>query len=156
MRILYCNKFDYQFSGTEAYLFDLINRLDNCGHETALFTMDHGHTPAFTGRSYRIPYLNFKDPDAGFLKKVKMAGHALYSPSARRRMRDCLGDFSPDVAHIRGIYHHLSPSILWELKRRECPFSITSTILRFFVRPIILWPTAERANCAVMEPSITC
>jgi glycosyltransferase involved in cell wall biosynthesis len=121
MRILYCNKFDYQFSGTEAYLFDLINRLDNCGHETALFSMDHGRTPAFTGRSYRIPYLNFKDPDAGFLKKVKMAGHALYSPSARRRMRDCLGDFSPDVAHIRGIYHHLSPSILWELKRQGVP-----------------------------------
>ncbi len=36
-------------------------------------------------------------------------------------MRDCIADFSPDLAHIRGIYHHLSPSILWELKRRGIP-----------------------------------
>ncbi|HKM47630.1 MAG TPA: glycosyltransferase family 4 protein [Terriglobales bacterium] len=121
MRILYCNKYDYPFSGTEAYLFDLIHRMDQRGQETALFSMDHGRTPAFTGRSYRIPYLDFKDPNAGFLKKVKMAAHAIYSTSARRAMRNCLADFSPDLAHVRGIYHHLSPSILWELKRRGIP-----------------------------------
>ncbi len=121
MRILYCNKFDYQFSGTEAYLFDLIDQLHQRGHETALFSMDHGQTSSFTGRSYRIPFLNFKDPKAGFLKKVRMAGHAIYSTSARRTMRKCLSDFSPDLAHIRGIYHHLSPSILWELRRQGVP-----------------------------------
>jgi len=121
MRILYCNKYDYPFSGTEAYLFDLIHRMDERGQETALFSMDHGRTPAFTGRSYRIPYLDFKDPNAGFLKKVKMTAHAIYSTSARRAMRNCLADFSPDLAHVRGIYHHLSPSILWELKRRGIP-----------------------------------
>jgi glycosyltransferase involved in cell wall biosynthesis len=121
MRILYCNKYDYPFSGTETYLFDLIRRMDQRGQETALFSMDHGRTPAFTGRSYRIPHLDFKDPNAGFLKKVKMAAHAIYSPSARRAMRSCLADFSPDLAHIRGIYHHLSPSILWELKLQGIP-----------------------------------
>ena len=121
MRILYCNKYDYPFSGTETYLFDLIHQMDQRGHETALFSMDHGRTPAFTGRSYRIPYIDFKDPNAGLLKKVKMAAHALYSPSARRVMRSCLADFSPDLAHVRGIYHHLSPSILWELKRQGIP-----------------------------------
>jgi len=121
MRILYCNKYDYPFSGTEAYLFDLIHQMDKRGQQTALFSMDHGRTPAFTGRSYRIPYLDFKDPNASFLKKVKMAAHAIYSPSARRAMRSCLADFAPDLAHVRGIYHHLSPSILWELKRQGIP-----------------------------------
>ncbi|MGA2965646.1 MAG: glycosyltransferase family 4 protein [Terriglobales bacterium] len=121
MRILYCNKYDYPFSGTEAYLFDLIHQMDERGHETALFSMDHGRTPAFTGRGYRIPYLDFKDPNASFLKKVKMAAHAIYSPSARRAMRKCIADFSPELAHVRGIYHHLSPSILWELKREKIP-----------------------------------
>ncbi len=121
MRILYCNKYDYPFSGTEAYLFDLIRRMDERGQETALFSMEHGRAPAFAGRSYRIPYIDFKDSNASFLKKVKMAAHAIYSPSARRAMRKCLADFSPDLAHIRGIYHHLSPSILWELKRQGIP-----------------------------------
>ncbi len=121
MRILYCNKYNYPFSGTESYLFDLIGEMDKRGHETALFSMDHGHTPSFAGRSYRIPHIDFKDANAGLLKKVKMAAHAIYSPSARRAMRRCLADFSPDLAHIRGIYHHLSPSILWELKRQGIP-----------------------------------
>ncbi len=121
MRILYCNKYDYPFSGTESYLFELIQQMDKRDHQTALFSMNHGRTPAFAGRSYRIPYIDFKDPEAGFIKKVKMAAHALYSPSARRAMRDCLSDFLPDLAHVRGIYHHLSPSILWELKHRKIP-----------------------------------
>ncbi|MGB0115896.1 MAG: glycosyltransferase family 4 protein [Terriglobales bacterium] len=121
MRILYCNKYNYLFSGTEAYLFDLMQRMEDRGQDVALFSMDHGSSPAFAGRSYCIPHLDFKDPDVGFLKKVKMAAHAIYSPSARRAMRRCLADFSPDLAHIRGIYHHLSPSILWELKHQGIP-----------------------------------
>jgi glycosyltransferase involved in cell wall biosynthesis len=121
MRVLYCNKYNYLFSGTEAYLFELIRRMEERGHDTALFSMDHGRASSFSGRSYLIPYLDFKDPHAGFLRKVRMAAHALYSPSARRRMRACLGDYTPDIAHVRGIYHHLSPSILWELKRQGIP-----------------------------------
>lgn len=121
MRILYCNKYDYPFSGTEAYLFELIRQMNERGHETALFSMDHGRPSAFEGRSYRIPHVDFKDANAGFLKKARMAAHALYSTSARRAMRACLDDYGPHVAHIRGIYHHLSPSILWELKRQGVP-----------------------------------
>ena len=121
MRILYGNKFNYRFSGTESYLFDLIERVDERGHETALFSMDHGSPSAFRGRSYLIPYINFKDPAAGLLTKVRRAARAIYSPSARRSMKRCITDFLPDLAHIRGIYHHLSPSILWELKSRGVP-----------------------------------
>lgn len=121
MRVLYCNKYNYPFSGTEAYLFELIGRMEERGHETALFSMDHGHASSFAGRSYLIPYLNFKDSQASLWKKVQMAAHVLYSPSARRRMRNCVNEYAPDVAHVRGIYHHLSPSILWELKRRSVP-----------------------------------
>ena len=121
MRILYCNKYDYRFSGTENYLFELMSRVERRGAETALFTMDHDQSDTYAGRAYRVPKVDFKDPQAGPLKKLRMAAHALYSPSTRRAMRDCLADFVPDLAHVRGIYHHLSPSILWELKRQKVP-----------------------------------
>ena len=121
MRILYCNKYNYPFSGTETFLFDLMCRIGERGHETALFSMDHHRESSFRGRSYLIPYINFKDPEAGLLTKARMAAHALYSPSARRKMRECIADYAPDVAHIRGIYHHLSPSVLWELKSQGVP-----------------------------------
>lgn len=121
MRILYCNKYDYPFSGTEAYLFDLIRCINERGHQTALFSMDHGQASSFDGRSYRIPHIDFKDSSVGTWKKARLAAHALYSPSARRAMRSCLSDYAPDLAHIRSIYHHLSPSILWELKQHGIP-----------------------------------
>ena len=44
MRILYCNKYNYLFSGTEAYLFDLMQRMEDRGQDVALFSMDHGNT----------------------------------------------------------------------------------------------------------------
>ncbi len=121
MRILYCNKYDYPFSGTECYLFDLIQRMNARGHETALFSMDHGKPSSFKGHGYRVPFINFKDTEATFFHKLRMAAHAIYSPSAKRAMRNCIHSFAPDLAHVRSIYHHLSPSILWELKRQRVP-----------------------------------
>ena len=121
MRILFCNKYNYPFSGTETYLFDLARSVSERGHETALFTMDHGRPHSFDGRSYCIPRIEFKNPAASAWQKVRQAAHALYSLTARRAMRECITDYAPDVAHVRSIYHHLSPSILWELKRRKVP-----------------------------------
>ena len=39
MRILYCNKYNFVFSGTEAYLFEVMELVRAGGHETALFAM---------------------------------------------------------------------------------------------------------------------
>ena len=36
-------------------------------------------------------------------------------------MRQAITEFQPDIAHLRNIYHHLSPSILWELKKQGIP-----------------------------------
>lgn len=47
MRILYCNKYNYLFSGTEAYLFDLMQRMEDRGQDVALFSMEHGLYPGF-------------------------------------------------------------------------------------------------------------
>lgn len=32
-----------------------------------------------------------------------------------------IAEFKADLAHVRNIYHHLSPSILWELKAQKIP-----------------------------------
>src|SRR6202171_4947075 len=39
MRILYCNKYNFPFSGTEVYLFELMELMRSHGHEVALFSM---------------------------------------------------------------------------------------------------------------------
>lgn len=120
MRILYCNKYNYPFSGTEVYLFAAMDLMSSMGHEVALFSMaDSRGEPTPYDRHF-MPNTDFKK-QGGWFQKARLAGRAVYSREARRRIRAMLAEFRPDVAHVRNIYHHLSPSILWELKAQNIP-----------------------------------
>src|ERR1022692_4141893 len=120
MRILFCNKYNYPFSGTEVYLFEAMELMRSKGHEVALFSMADARGLPTPYDRYFMPFVDFKKP-SGWFHKVGLAAHAIYSREAPRRMRAMLADFRPDVAHVRNIYHHLSPSILWELKAQKIP-----------------------------------
>lgn len=120
MRILFCNKYNHPFSGTEVYLFELMERLRALGHEVALFSMaDPRGDPTPFDRHF-VPHIDFKE-GCGWWAKIRRAAHAIYSRDARRRIRAMVEEFRPDVAHVRNIYHHLTPSILWELKAQNIP-----------------------------------
>ena len=120
MRVLYCNKYNFPFSGTEVYLFELMELMRAKGHEVALFSMaDPRGEPTQYDRHFVSP-IDFKSK-SGWWGKAQKATHAIYSTEARRQLRAMIEDFRPDVAHVRSIYHHLSPSILWELKAHGVP-----------------------------------
>jgi glycosyltransferase involved in cell wall biosynthesis len=120
MKILYCNKYNYPFSGTEVYLFELMDLMRARGHEVALFSMADPRGEPTPYDRYFVPNINFK-AKARWWQKAARVGHAMYSTDARRRIRAMIEEFRPDVAHVRSIYHHLSPSILWELKAQGVP-----------------------------------
>jgi glycosyltransferase involved in cell wall biosynthesis len=120
MRILYCNKYNFPFSGTEVYLFELMELMRAHGHEVALFSMADPRGEPTVYDHHFIPAIDFKS-SSGLLSKARHAAHAIYSTESRRKLRAMIQDFRPDVAHIRNIYHHLSPSILWELKAHRIP-----------------------------------
>ena len=119
MRILFANKYNFRFSGTESYLFDVMDLLRKQGHEVALFAMNHGRPSESNQHEYLVPRIDFKS--ARGLHAVRLGAHAIYSCSARRALRNAIEDFRPDLAHVRNIYHHLSPSILWELRAQRIP-----------------------------------
>jgi glycosyltransferase involved in cell wall biosynthesis len=120
MRILFCNKYNFPFSGTEVYLFELMSLLRAQGHEVALFAMADSRGDPTRYDQYFVPHLDFKRA-TGLMQNARAAGHAVYSSEARSLLRKMIADFHPDVAHVRNIYHHLSPSILWELKAQGIP-----------------------------------
>jgi glycosyltransferase involved in cell wall biosynthesis len=120
MRILYCNKYNYPFSGTEVYLFELMELMRSRGHEVALFSMTDDRGEATPYDHNFVPHIEF-NRRAGLTEKVQLAAHAVYSQEARKKMRAMIEEFRPDLAHVRNIYHHLSPSILWELKAQGVP-----------------------------------
>lgn len=120
MKILFCNKYNYPFSGTETYIFDAMELLRSRGHETALFSMADERGPLTPYDRHFVPHVDFKQQHRWF-QKIWLAANVVYSWEARRRIRAMLAEFHPDVAHIRNIYHHLSPSILWELQAQGVP-----------------------------------
>jgi len=121
MNILFCNKYNFRFSGTEAYLFDLAQMLRHSGHSTAMFSMRDARNQPSDFDQFFAPHVDFKDERYSPLCRMRLAAHAVYSRSARAQLTHLLREFRPDVAHVRNIYHHLSPSILWELKRQRIP-----------------------------------
>lgn len=121
MRVLYCNKYNFPFSGTEVYLFQLMAMMRSHGQETALFSMADPRGEATPYDRHFVPYLDFKCKENGPWERLKLGTHAIYSVDARHRLRNVIEEFKPDVAHVRNIYHHLSPSILWELKAHGVP-----------------------------------
>jgi glycosyltransferase involved in cell wall biosynthesis len=101
-------------------MFEAMELLHGNGHETALFSMlDPQGEPTPYG-SYFMPHVDFKN-QTGWFGRAKLAGRVIYSVEARRRIRAMIAEFRPDVAHVRNIYHHLSPSILWELRAQHVP-----------------------------------
>lgn len=120
MRILYCNKYNFRFSGTEAYLFEAMEAMRAHGHETALFSMADPRGKPTQYDENLAPAVNFHSA-TGLFNKARLAARAIYSSAARMKLRGMIAAFRPDVAHVRNIYHHLSPSILWELKARGVP-----------------------------------
>jgi len=90
------------------------------GHEVALFSMADPRGEATPYDQHFVPHVDFKDA-SGPWQKTRKAAHAIYSREARRRIRAMIREFHPDVAHVRNIYHHLSPSILWELRAQDVP-----------------------------------
>ena len=120
MRILYCNKYNYPFSGTEVYLFELMQLMREHGHEAALFSMADPRGEPTAYDQHFVAHIDFK-AETGWPPKAWRAGHAIYSIQARKKIKAMIRDFRPDVAHVRNIYHHLSPSILWELKSEGIP-----------------------------------
>ena len=121
MRILYCNKYNFPFSGTEVYLFEAMEMMRAAGHQVALFSMADSRGEPTPYDQYFVPHVDFKKGDAGIIARGKQVAHAIYSSEARRKLRSMIRDFQPDVAHVRNIYHHLSPSVLWELKSQQIP-----------------------------------
>ncbi len=90
------------------------------GHDVALFSMSDPRGEATPYDHNFVPHIDFKG-ESDLWQKARGAAHAIYSQEARRRIRAMIKEFRPDVAHVRNIYHHLSPSILWELKAQNVP-----------------------------------
>ena len=85
MRILYCNKYNFPFSGTEVHLFELMDLMRSGGHEVALFSMFDPRGPRTSYDRHFVPHVDFKRRKRGLISNALLAAHAIYSREARPR-----------------------------------------------------------------------
>jgi glycosyltransferase involved in cell wall biosynthesis len=123
MKILQINKFFYLHGGASRYFFELSNLLKKNGHQVAHFSMhDKRNYPSYWSK-YFISHISYSETN--LKNAIKIISRIFYSVEARSKISVLLDEFSPDIAHLHSIYHHISPSILLELKRRRIPTVMT-------------------------------
>lgn len=115
MKVLMINKFLYPNGGSETYIFKLGECLKNKDHEVQYFGMEH------EGRCVgnRVnAYTSDMDFHGGSkLSKLTYPLKTIYSKEARKKIRQVLDDFKPDVCHINNFNYQLTPSIILEIKK---------------------------------------
>ncbi len=118
MKILMINKFLYPNGGSETYIFKLGQQLQAMGHEVQYFGMEHegrcvgNHAEAYTSD------MDFHGGSR--LAKLTYPLKTIYSSEARRKIRQVLDDFQPDVCHLNNFNYQLTPSVILEIvKWRE-------------------------------------
>lgn len=129
MKLLSLNSYNYRRGGSDVVFLEHDSMFRANGWDTAVMTMHHPKNAPSPWSRFFADEIEFGH-EYGLLNKLAMAGKVIYSGEARRKISALLDEFPADVAHAHCIYHHLSPSVLVELKRRGIPTVMTAHDLK--------------------------
>src|SRR5207237_8433006 len=87
MRILYCNKYNFPFSGTEVHLFELMDLMRPGGHEVALFSMSDPRGPSTAYDRHFVPHVDFNRHKRGLISYARLSAAPINYINARHHLR---------------------------------------------------------------------
>lgn len=128
-RLLSLNSYHYRRGGSDVVFFEQDAMFRAQGWDTAVMAMHHPKNEPSPWSRFFADEIEFGH-EYGVMDKLAMAGKVIYSLEARRKISALLDAFPADVAHAHCIYHHLSPSVLVELKQRGIPTVMTAHDLK--------------------------
>ena len=124
MRILMCNSFYYLRGGAERYMFELTTLLEKHGHEVVPFCMIHENNIPSSYSRYFVSHIDYPALLKGkpnLFTIMKAIERLFYSREAKQKIKQLIDETKPDIAHIHGIGHEISPSILDMIKSFNIP-----------------------------------
>lgn len=124
MRILSINNYHYVRGGAEKVFLEQNKRLRRSGAEVAEFCMRHDSNQPSAWERFFVSNLEFNAEDRAIARLGK-AGRLLWNIESRKNIDKLIRHFSPTLAHIHNIYHHISFSILPVLKKHGLPVVMT-------------------------------
>ncbi len=123
MTILLVNSFYYNRGGDCTYFFSLKELLEKKEHKVPVFSMHHPQNLDSDYSRYFASYIDYveeaekKKINSG----IKVLYRTVYSQEAKEKIETLIEQEKPDIAHLQSIHHHLTPSILYPLKKRRIP-----------------------------------
>jgi len=127
--LLSLNNYGYIRGGSDAVFLAHDRLFAENGWDTAIMAMRHPKNFPSKWSSYFVDEIEM-GRDYSLMQKAKMSAKIIYSMEARRKLGALLDVFTPDVAHVHNIYHHISPSVLSLLKERGVPMVLTAHDLK--------------------------
>lgn len=124
MRVLEINKFYNSKRGADKHFLDLITLLKDGGHQVADFSMRQDDDEKSDWSEFFLSTVGYDDKFSKW-EKIKGALRMFYSFEAHRKIKKILDEFQPDIVHVHNLYHQMSPTILFEIKKRKIPIVMT-------------------------------
>jgi glycosyltransferase involved in cell wall biosynthesis len=128
-KLLSINNYHYRRGGSDVVYLDHAALMEEQGWCNGFFSMNHPRNFDTPWSQYFIDEIEFGH-DYSFGQKLAMASKVVYSFEAQKKLKRLLHDYSPDVAHLHCIYHHLSPSIISTLRDAGVPVVMTAHDLK--------------------------
>lgn len=128
-RLLNINNYHYRRGGAEAVYLGHGAMFAEAGWTSDWFAMKHPSNPSGTDEKHFAELIDLEHMPGRF-DRISAAAAIVYNTDARQRIARLLDERRPDIAHAHNIYHHLSPSILIELRRRDVPVVMTAHDLK--------------------------
>lgn len=122
--LLSVNNYHYYRGGADSVFLQHNRLFQDLGWQVVPFAMTHPKNLPTPWSEYFVDEIEFGERYT-LAQKLLKAPKTIYSFEARRKLERLLAVTRPDICHAHNIYHHLSPSILGLLRRRQVPVVLT-------------------------------
>ena len=123
MRILIVTTRFFYGDGEFTYASSLADLLRVHGHTVNYFAMQDDRNLPDSNSDLFVTNINFRELNAhkNLKNGVKVAGRIFYSTEAREKFSRMIERVKPDIVHLQNIHSHITPSVIFESRRRGIP-----------------------------------
>ena len=118
MIILHVNKFFDFNGGAEVYMHGLMRYQEALGHEVHAFSTQSIKNLPSKDERFFVKRFDLSKRE-GLVTQAQIAANYLWNLEAQKAFGAMLDELKPDVIHLHNIYHHISTSILAEIRKRR-------------------------------------